>query len=267
MHQHAKRFRDKGFLPLEGMEQIMPSQSKGMHIFCPGGTSSTPVPPSTVTPPSPVNQTPMATTSRAVASACAIQPPLNQTPVATTSQVVDSTHAIQPSTTQAPCDISAAPSTPSSFLAPSDHGSNSSSVLTSVSRGKRKAGTMSGAGSTVDSAASDTSQKQIRGPSATATVQMEGVEVMKQISQTVEGMSKAFALLGITITTNDIFQQAIAVLTTHEGDVSVDNYLDLAEYLTMPANKQQATIFAGLGHVAHKRWLEKCLAEMAKKPT
>ena len=88
---------------------------------------------------------------------------------------------------------------------------------------------------------------------------------MKQISQTVEGMSKAFALLGITITTNDIFQQAIAVLTTHEGDVSVDNYLDLAEYLTMPANKQQATIFAGLGHVACKRWLEKRLAEMAKK--
>ena len=90
---------------------------------------------------------------------------------------------------------------------------------------------------------------------------------MKQISQTVEGMSKALASSGITITTNDVFQQAIAVLTTHEGDVSVDNYLDLAEYLTMLANKQQVTIFAGLGHVAHKRWLEKCLAEMAKKPT
>ena len=223
----------------------MPSQSKGMHIFRPGGASSTPAPPSTVTPPSPVNQTPMATTS----------------------QAVDSTRAIQPSTTQAPRDISAAPSTPSSFLAPSDRGSNSSSVLTSVSWGKRKAGTMLGARSTVDSAASDTSQKRIRGPSATATVQMEGVEVMKQISQTVEGMSKALASSGITITTNDVFQQAIAVLMTHEGDVSVDDYLDLAEYLTTPANKQQATIFAGLGHVAHKRWLEKRLAEMEKKPT
>ena len=134
----------------------------------------------------------------------------------------------------------------------------------SVSRGKCKAGTISGSESVVNSAASNTSHKRIRGPS-TASVQLEGVEVMKQISHTVDGISKAFASSGITITTNDVFQQAIVVLKTHEGDILVDDYLELTEYLTTPVNRQQAIIFAGLGDIAHKRWVEKHLAEMAKK--
>ena len=218
-------------------------QAKGTRVFCPGGEPSTPVPPSTVIPlllpPSLVPQTPVATTSQA-ASAC----------------------TIQASTT--PDDLSAPPSTPSSFLAPSDHGSNSLSVLTSISQGKHKASTILGSESAVNSVTSNTSRKHIRGPS-TASVQLEGVEVMKQISQTVDGILKAFTSSGITITTNNVFQQAIVMLKTHEGNISVDDYLELAEYLTTLVNRQQVIIFGGLGDVAHKCWLEKHLAEMAQK--
>ncbi|KIM55484.1 hypothetical protein SCLCIDRAFT_30347 [Scleroderma citrinum Foug A] len=105
----------------------------------------------------------------------------------------------------------------------------------------------------------------MHGPSTITTAQLEGVEVMKQLSHTVKGISKAFTSSGITITTNDIFQQAVAMLKFHEDDISIDDYLEFTEYLTMLENRQQATIFTGLGLMAHKHWLKKWLAEMAKK--
>ena len=240
MFKCAEHFQNKGFPLYDIIEKMVPAQAKGTHVFRPGSEPSTPAPPSKA-PLSLVPQTPAATTSQAAASAFAVQ-----------------------AATAHSDDISVPPSTSSSFLAPLDRRSNSSSVLTSVSRGKRKAGTISGSESVVNSAASNTSRKRIRGPS-TASVQLEGVEVMKQISHMVDGISKAFASSGITITTNDVFQQAIAVLKTHEGDILVDDYLELAEYLTTPVNRQQAIIFAGLGDIACKRWVEKRLAEMAKK--
>lgn len=216
-------------------------------------------------PPPSAFQTPTASflTPSRVASSSDLQLPAFQTP--TTPHLQDSTpSSINTPTAHSTADMLAPPSTPSSFLTPSDHGSDSSSVLTSVSRGKRKASAISGSESVVSSVASDASRKRIRGPSVAVTAQMESAEAMKQVSQTIDGIAKAFASsAGITITTTDVCEQAITLLNKHEDDFSEDDFLDLSSYLS--ENRTKAVVFAGVAAKFRKTWLDRCLADIAAK--
>ncbi|KAG2050459.1 hypothetical protein BDR06DRAFT_1023280 [Suillus hirtellus] len=101
-HPHAKPFISKGFNHFEIMEQLMPNQSKGAHVFWPTATAvSTSVPP--------------ATESTAPSAA----PPPAGPP-----------SSINPD--------SIAPPVPSTYLAPSTEGSTTDSVWTSISCSKCK---------------------------------------------------------------------------------------------------------------------------------
>jgi len=158
------------------------------------------------------------------------------TPTPITSQAVAPDSTVSPSR-----NISSPPSAPLSFLSPSGAGSDSSSVLMSVSRGKHKVSAIS---VLVESnTGSEISRKRVRGPSVATTVQAENAESMKRLSHTVEEISKTLATSGIT-TNNDIWQHAVMVLNSHQGDFSsVDNFLDLGRFLTSPANKQECSAF------------------------
>ncbi|KAG1825091.1 hypothetical protein EV424DRAFT_1345915 [Suillus variegatus] len=96
-HPHAKPFMSKGFDHFEIMEQLMPNQSKGAHVFRPTTTTvSTSVPPATES-----------------AAPSAAPPP----------------SSINPDSIEPPV--------PSTYLAPSTEGSTTDSAWTSVSRSKR----------------------------------------------------------------------------------------------------------------------------------
>ena len=123
---------------------------------------------------------------------------------------------------------------------------------------------ISGSESVASGAASDTSRKHIRGPSVSVTAQMESAEAMKKVSQTIDGIAKAFASsAGITITTTDVCEQAITLLNKHEDDFSEDDFLDLSLYLS--ENRTKAVVFAAVASKFHKTWLDRCLAEIAMK--
>ena len=66
---------------------------------------------------------------------------------------------------------------------------------------------------------------------------------------------------GITITTADVCQEAIAVLNGYEDEFSVDDLLDFGAYLT--EHQQKAIVFVGMGDVARKHWLQRCLEEIS----
>ena len=196
-HSRARRFRDKGFHLFDLMAEIMPSQTKGAHIFRPGGKRSRKAGPQSHSPGQPSEP-----------PASSMPPPSAvPTPTPVTSQAVAPDSTVSPSR-----NISSPPSAPSSFLSPSGAGSDSSSVLTSVSRGKRKVSAISA--SVESNAGSEISRKRVRGPSVAATVQAENAESMKQLSHTVEEISKTLVTSGIT-TNNDIWQHAVTVLNSH----------------------------------------------------
>lgn len=66
---------------------------------------------------------------------------------------------------------------------------------------------------------------------------------------------------GITITTADVCQEAIAVLKGYEDEFLVDDLLNLGVYLT--EYQQKAIVFIDMGDVARKRWLQRCLEEIS----
>jgi len=196
-HSCAHHFRDKGFHLFDLMAEIMPSQTKGVHIFCPGGKHSRKVGPQSHSPGQPLEP-----------PASSMPPPSAvPTPTPVTSQAVAPDSTVSPSH-----NISLPPSAPLSFLSPSCAGSDSSSVLMSISRGKHKVSAISG--SVGSNAGSEISHKCVRSPSAATTAQAENAESMKQLSHTVEEISKTLMTSGIT-TNNDILQHAVMVLNSH----------------------------------------------------
>lgn len=158
MNKCAARFRNKGFLLFDIMEEMLPSGGKGTHVFHPGTKQLKPKPaatPQSMPASTPATSAPPPATPTREASFLMPPRPTFQMPAAVTSR---DNPIGTPATQSAPTDISGPPSTPSSFLAPSGHGSDSSLVLTSVSQGKHKASAISGSDSVVSSsAASDSS--------------------------------------------------------------------------------------------------------------
>ena len=245
---------------------MMPLQGKGAHVFHPGGKRARPAPqpnnlavlpsesPTLSIPSSSAAHTPVATTSQAFAiplpSAICTLAVLPSSPTFSSNNDND--------TTSAPL------STPSSFLQPSDCGTgSSSSVLMSISQGKRKVSALSG--SVAGSAGSDASRKCTCGPSMAAMVQVENVEMMKWLSNIVEDISKTLATSGIT-TNNDVWQHAISALNTRRDEFSsVDDFLDLGRFLTSPTNKQHALLFTGIANPMDcKHLLERYLEEIKR---
>jgi hypothetical protein len=113
--------------------------------------------------------------------------------------------------------------------------------------------------------ASDLSRKRVHGQSAAVTAQIESAETMKQLSNSVEEISKTLATSGIT-TNNDIFQHAIMILNTHWSDFSsVNDFLDLGKFLTTPGNKHDAILFSGVESPDnHKILLERYLEDIKR---
>ena len=150
-------------------------------------------------------------------------------------------------------DVSERPSTPSTFLSPSDR-ADDTSVVTSVSRGKRKA-------SVVGSEAADgaaQSRKRSRGSSA-ATGQKETVAAINKVTDTIEGITKALgSSTAITFSTApDSCEMAIDILNEYENDFPADDYLDLCSHLTH--NKPDAVVFVRVSTKHRKAWLDRLL--------
>ena len=228
---------------------MMASCSKGTYVFHPGGkchelplsTSSTQLPNTIVT--DEARQTP-ATLSE-VSSNISV-PGSSRIPHASTFQL-------------STIDASAPPSALSSFLSPLENNSGSSSVLTSISWGKCKAGAISGGESVAGTTVSEASQKHNCGqPSATVTAQRENTEAMNHMSYSIDGLSQSMANQMITMN-NNIFRQAAMGLKAHISDYSVDNYLVLGMYLMAIENKQVAIFFTTLEGEHQKSFLDRCL--------
>ncbi|KAI6039433.1 hypothetical protein EDC04DRAFT_2895228 [Pisolithus marmoratus] len=245
-HRCAAQFRNKGFHLFSLMAEMMPSHSKGMHIFHPGGTHSKPK--SGV----PTNIPSVMSLAGATSSSLVL-------PSFVPSALV-STHSQASPTVQ---DVAALPSTPSSFLIPSDLGSGSS-VLTSASHRKCKSSALSGPTSAGSSVVSEESQKCIHGPSATVAAQVEHMGALNNISSMLDNMSKVFASLGITSSSN-VYKEAMAVLDRHKANVSMDDFIDLGQFLTSPKNKHHAILFSGMKEPSYqKHWLERTLEDIRK---
>lgn len=98
-----------------------------------------------------------------------------------------------------------------------------------------------------------------------ATIHAQNEEMMKQLSRTVEDISKTLVTSGIT-TNNNIWQHAVMVLNTYQHNLSlVDDFLDLGHFLTFLSNKQHALLFAGIEDATdHKHLLDRYLNEIKK---
>ena len=133
MNKRAARFRNKGLLLFDIMKEMLPSRGKGTHVLHPGTKQPKPKPaatPQSMPASTPATSaSPPATPTREALSLMP-PPPTFQMPAAVTSR---DNPIGTPAMQSAPTDISGPPSTPSSFLAPSGHGTDSSSVLTSAS--------------------------------------------------------------------------------------------------------------------------------------
>ena len=228
---------------------MMPSCSKGTYVFHPGGKChDLPLSTSSTQPPN------------TVVMDEARQTPVTPSEVSSNIPVPGSSCIPHASTFQlSTIDASAPPSAPFSFLSPLENDSGSSSVLTSISWGKCKAGAISGGESVAGTTVSEASRKRNCGqPSATVTTQRENTEAMKHMSYSVDGLSQSMANQTIT-TNNDIFRQAAMGLKAHISDYLVDNYLVLGMYLTAIENKQVAIFFMMLEGEHWKSFLDRCL--------
>ncbi|KAI6106526.1 hypothetical protein EDD16DRAFT_1713324 [Pisolithus croceorrhizus] len=243
-HKHATCFRNKAFHLFSLMTEMMPSHSKGVHVFHPGGKCSRSAPDI------PTN-TSTSGTALPMMTPLMPQPEVPCPPISTISQ---------PSSLLQ--DVGAPPSIPSSFLSSLDHASGSSSIITSISQGKCKSTTMTGSLLVVGSMVSDESWKCVCGPSASLTTQMEHAGGVKNILHSLDEMVRLFAMSGIT-TNNDIYKDAVTKLNLHKADVSMDDFLDLGGYLTNPKNKHHTIIFIGIDDPLYqKHWLERCLVKV-----
>ena len=156
---------------------------------------------------------------------------------------------------------SVTPSAPSLFLSPLENGSGNS-VLTSVSRGKCKASTISGGESAAGTTVSEVSQKRNRGqPSASVVAQKEHTEAVKDFSVSVDGLS--WSMVNQTLTTNnDVFRQAALAFRPHSSNYSVEDALELGTYITAVENKQEAILFPTLDEHLQKSLLDRCLQKI-----
>ncbi|KAI5980480.1 hypothetical protein EDC04DRAFT_2917959 [Pisolithus marmoratus] len=192
-HKGAKHFRSQGFPLFNTLADMLPSQPKGTHVFHPGGKHTKTLAVSRSTIPS-------------VASRLTVPPPIPATGAPSPAALSFSipTPSVAPLSVPAMSGSPVGPSTPlsmpSSFLW-SKRDSTSSSALMRVSQNK-------------------------------FTAQLEGAEAIKHLSNTIDGITQAFGMMGITITTADIHQDTIAILKTYENDYSVDELLYLAKQLT-----------------------------------
>ena len=178
-----KHFRNHGFAHFDIIPDMMPSRSKGAYVFH-AGDKQRDSPPSTSTQPS--NTLVTDKTHRSLSSS-GVPSNLNHLPMPVSSETLshvphasannslpipDLSHIPHAGAFQLPiANASAPPSTPSSFLSPSEcqHNSGASSVLTSISWGKRKASVISGGESVAGTTVSETAHKRNRNqPSAPA---------------------------------------------------------------------------------------------------
>ncbi|KAI6037893.1 hypothetical protein EDC04DRAFT_2897063 [Pisolithus marmoratus] len=269
-HKGAKCFRSQGFPLFNMLTDMLPSQPKGTHVFCPGGKCTKTLAVSRSTIPSVASRSTVPSvasrsTIPSVASGLTIPPPIPATgaPSPTSPSFSIPTPSVAPLSIPATSGSPVGPSTPlsmPSYFLWSKRDSTSSLALTSVSQNKCKASALSNTES-VEPMASKLSCKHVQTPSLAVTAQLEGSKAIKHLSNTINRIAQAFAMMGITITTANIHQDAITILKTYENNYSVDKLLYLAEQLMQ--SQSAATLFTGMGEVVQKHWLEMCLAEQA----
>ena len=240
-----KHFRNHGFAHFDIISDMMPSRSKGAYVFRVGGKRRDP-PPSTST--QPPNTLVMDETHQSLSSS-GVSSNLNHLPMPVSSETLshvphasannplpipDLSHIPHAGAFQLPItNASAPPSAPSSFLSPSEsqHNSGALSVLTSISRGTRKASVILGGESVAGTTVSETARKCNRNqPSATVTVQNKHADALEHAACSVNGLSKTMANHTLT-TNNDVCKQAATSLKAHISDYLVKDYLALGMYL------------------------------------
>ncbi|KIK72543.1 hypothetical protein PAXRUDRAFT_21865 [Paxillus rubicundulus Ve08.2h10] len=144
-------------------------------------------------------------------------------------------------------------STPSTFLSPSV-ASSTSSVVTSVSRVKRK---VSAVTSIADSEGS--SRKRTRPLTAQAQAQQAGGEAMQEMAVVVKNLVCSVAPAP---SVNDPFGDAIDILSQH-SEVTPQQRVNIGEYLALEKNRNQVILFRRFGEAERKEWLMHRLAEIA----
>lgn len=151
LYKHANHFRNKSFHLFKFISEMMPSQGKGVHIFCSGSNYARSAVPQPIIPALPSGSPTSATSASSslvihipVATAFSTPPPLTiGIPMAATSQALAFGSTLLPAS-----DPSASPSVPSLFLQTSNYTSDSSLVLTSMSRRKCKVSALFGLAAT-----------------------------------------------------------------------------------------------------------------------
>ena len=132
----------------------------------------------------------------------------------------------------------------------------------SASQGKRKASAISGGESAAGTTVSEVVRKCNQGqPSAFVIAQKEHTEAVKDMSHSVDGLSRGMANQTLT-TNNDIFRQATLAFRPQSLNYSMEDALELGTYLTTVENKQEAILFLTLDERLQKSLLDRCLQKI-----
>lgn len=143
------------------------------------------------------------------------------------------------------------PSTPSSFLSPSQV--SGSSAVTSVSRAKRKM-------PSAESEAGSSAYKRTRPLSSAAQAQQAGGVAMQEIATAIRDMSHNLAAPPV-----DNFSAALDVLNKHK--LTAEQRLDIGEYLSDSRNKNDATLFRKSNEEEQMLWLKRRLRMLKEVAT
>ncbi|KAG8221220.1 hypothetical protein J3R82DRAFT_1380 [Butyriboletus roseoflavus] len=236
-HKFAKPFKTKGFIHFDAVECLMPDASQGKYI-CRGPQATNHGPATNINDSTPLNLHQLSTVADEISMANSQFPAASQMP---------------PPPSSIPGDPNLVPpSAPSSFVSISAM-SSTSSLLTSVSRPKRKLDSISA----VESETS--SHKQSRPLSVTALAQQASGAAIADMAATMKDISKS-----ITTHANDL-EMAMEILNEHDELTTIQK-LDISDYLVDPNHLNHAVVFHKLRVSERKYWLACRLAELGHQP-
>ncbi|KAG1900884.1 uncharacterized protein F5891DRAFT_1187970 [Suillus fuscotomentosus] len=215
-HPHVKPFMSKGFDHFEIMEQLMPNQSKGAHVFRPTTTAvSTSVPPATES-----------------AAPSAAPPPAGPP------------SSINPD--------SIAPPVPSTYLTPSTEGSTTDSAWTSISRSKRKYSALAPGSATSSQKRSRPPSATLMAQQEGTETMKNLVEVVHEMQKNFTLAPPPLPMPQLVQPGTHV-GSAIALLNKYTNLTSKER-LSIANFLAEHEN--QAIIFYSLDEATRLEWLE-----------
>jgi hypothetical protein len=216
----AKPFRNKGFPHFNAIEPMIPRVSKGQARFSGGGSK--------------------------IAAKSSRHPPDSSDPNTPPPSNIQSSSS-------APAHSSMSPNAPFSFLGPSATPSDAGSVLTSISRGKRKISSIAA----TDADSETGSRKRSRPLSAAVRAQQDGSDAMGKIATLFADFMQSYINTNEqTLAISDPLAHAIKLLEMHKT-LTESNKLDVASFFSLPENEKQVVIFINFAESTRQAWLEK----------